>query len=330
MSPRNAAGSCDHASDPSLPTGQPALCRRPLFDWYLFADYSGNPEPKKQQEAIAVWFADRTTLPSPIPGLYTRDDLRRLILRVLCCATSMRKRVIWGLDHQWSWPAQLWRLAGVKVLPWRARLDRLCVPVHGASMPRLDLSVRPAAYAQMFNQFCDPRGRSDQGPFYFKEGNYGGIGKGIPDKFRHFGRRYRVTEQFCGEGFPAAEFGRGRVAGQTLCGLPHLRRLLRACQKMSVHTVCWPFDGLSVLERQYHRAHVGIEIYPRLYDATGWPPLAIPVVNEHHMDAWRSCRFVREQDLQGNLARLLDLSKLPAKARRAARYEGWIAGVLSE
>lgn len=297
------------------------------FDWYLFADYSGDKAARNQKKSIAVWMADQHTAPFPVRGEFTRDLLRGFLVSFLRFATVAGARVIWGVDHQWSWPRQLWRLAGVprRHATWRARLAWLTAPTNG--LPALGSSVQVDAYVEGFNRFCEG-GHADRGPFYRVCGKHPPkIGSQIPARYRHLHRRLRLTEIYCGEGSPATALGdRRAVGGQTVCGLPQINALLADCGRLGLPVACWPFDSPSIQDGAYVGAHVGIEIYPRYYSDTGPIPRAAHA-SQHDRDAWRSCRYFRDQDLSGNLGNLLNLNRLSSAVRRAAAVEGWIAGV---
>jgi hypothetical protein len=97
--------------------------RRPgEFDAFVFADYSGAASESAQRRAIALWQISRGGRPCKVVGPFTRTALREALLATLVTATREGARVLFGIDHQWSWPRDLWTVAGLAGRPWRAAL----------------------------------------------------------------------------------------------------------------------------------------------------------------------------------------------------------------
>jgi hypothetical protein len=119
------------------------------FDVFLFADYSGAASESAQRRSIALWRQERGRGPCKVAGPFTRDALREALLEELVRAARRRRRVLFGLDHQWSWPRDLWRAAGLSGLPWRRRLSRLVA----GDPPRPPLGP-PGVFPAAFNAFA--------------------------------------------------------------------------------------------------------------------------------------------------------------------------------
>jgi hypothetical protein len=94
-------------------------------DTFLFADYSGAASPSAQKRAITLWRLDRGGRPRKVAGPFTRETLREALLGALVAATRAGRRILFGIDHQWSWPCDLWVAAGLAGRPWRSALRAL-------------------------------------------------------------------------------------------------------------------------------------------------------------------------------------------------------------
>jgi hypothetical protein len=283
------------------------------FDTFLFADYSGAGAVASQRAAIALARLDRgRRVPRLIPGPFTRDSLRERLLRELEDATREKRRVLFGVDHQWSWPIDMWRAAGLERLPWRLALEKL---VRGGGGTRLPPLGPPFEYASAFNAAV-------RGDVFHSRVRAVARRYRIPTEERWSGSGIRSTERASRGAKPANRLGgTGAVAGQTLEGLRQLARLVRAADEAVLGVAWWPFeavldDGLS---------HVGCEIYPgackRALRESGvaWRRAGM---NDHEADAAAVCLWAS----RAPLARLLDLSDLPRQVLRRVRLEGWILG----
>jgi hypothetical protein len=111
---------------------------------------------------------------------------------------------------------------------------------------------------------------------------------------------------------PATRLGGvGAVAGQTLCGLAQLHRLLTETRDARIRVLAWPFDALA----DDGEGHVGVEVYPTFCRGPD-------VVKSHDADARACCEWAA----RAPLARVLDLTSASKAVRIAARIEGWILG----
>jgi hypothetical protein len=274
--------------------------RRGEFDTFLFADYSGAASESAQRRSIALWRLDRGARPRKTSGPFTRGALREALLAALVEATREDRRVLFGVDHQWSWPRDLWRAAGLADRPWRVALRSLVVG-EGDRPPLGPARVFPAAFnawagCAIFH--CRVRGLARA--------------YGVPARSRWDGDPVRLAERAMRGAKPATRLGgTGAVAGQTLVGLVELHRLLEGARRLGVPVRAWPMDALA----DDGSAHVGCEIYPSFYR----PP---HVRKTDDADARWTCLWAARADL----ASCLDLRRAPAAVRRAARLEGWILG----
>jgi hypothetical protein len=283
------------------------------FDTFLFADYSGAADPGTQRRSIALWRlddADARSRPGrararlagavKVPGPFTRASLRAAILETLEDATRRGRRVLFGIDHQWSWPLDLWRAAGLDQLPWRRALAAL---VEG-SLERPALGP-PDRFPAAFNAYA---GASI---FHCRVSSLAHR-YGIPTTSAWSGDPVRLTERAMRGAKPATRLGgTGAVAGQTLVGLAELHALLREAAAASLRVLAWPFDALA----DDGVSHVGVEVYPSFCRAKHVP-------KSDDADARACCEWAAAADLE----RALDLRAAPLRVRRVARLEGWILG----
>jgi len=282
----------------------PRPCPRPrhragAFDTFLFADYSGAASLSAQRRAIALWRLDRGRRPRKVPGPFTREALREVLLGLLVEATRSGRRALFGIDHQWSWPRDLWVATGLADRPWREALRAL---VEGGGRPPLGPAhAFPAAFnawagAAIFH--CRVEGLARR--------------YGLPTRSAWAGDPVRLTERALPGTKPATRLGgTGAVAGQTLVGLVELHRLLEDASRLGTPVLAWPMDALA----DDGESHVGCEIYPSFCR-----PAHVPKTDD--ADARWACLWAARADL----AAALDLTRAPTAVRRAARLEGWILG----
>lgn len=270
------------------------------FDVFVFADYSGAAAEAAQRRAIALWRLDRGRRPRKVRGPFTRQDLRQELLEILARETRGNRRVLFGIDHQWSWPFDLWKIAGLHRRRWRSALASL-VEGEGSRPP-----LGPAhAFPSAFNAW------SGEAVFHCR---LKGLARryGLPTASDWNGDAVRLTERAMPGAKPATRLGgTGSVAGQTLTGLAELHHLLLDAETAGIPVVAWPMDALA----DDGRSHVGVEIYPSFCR----PP---HVPKSDDADARAVCTWAARADL----ARALDLTDAPARVRRSARLEGWILG----
>jgi hypothetical protein len=270
------------------------------FDTFLFADYSGAASPSAQRRAIALWRLDRGGRPRKLRGPFTREALRDALRDALVEASREGRRVLFGIDHQWSWPRDLWEAAGLSGRPWRTAL-RALVEGDGDRPPLGPAHVFPAAFnawagAAIFH--CRVKGLARA--------------YGVPTRADWAGDPVRLAERAMPGAKPATRLGgTGAVAGQTLAGLIELHRLLDDATSAGVPVLAWPMDGIA----DDGESHVGAEIYPSFCR-----PARVPKTDD--ADARWACLWASRADL----AAALDLRPAPAPVREAARLEGWILG----
>ena len=286
-----------------------------LFDEYLFADYSGAIAESHQRRAIRLARASRAGPPALVEKRLSRDELAAEFLARLKVASSARRRVCFGQDHQYGIPHALAQELSVDGLPWRDALNALYAGSYGGPA-----FAHPQRFAAAFNSWLLARG---QRPYFYsatKAHTYG-----LPNRDPRDGDDsvYRMTERCrpqSGTGTPKP-FNRvgdnGTVGGQSLVGMSAILDILAVCEREGVRVAVWPFDGLAIADAAYTCAHVMIEPYPSAVRAAA-------VAQDDDSDALASAEHVRELDARGLLGNALDLSGLGPAAAAVVRFEGWI------
>ena len=278
------------------------------FDTFIFADYSGAESAAAQRSAISLFRLDRpSTRPRKVDGPFTRETLRERLVDMLAEASNQGRRVLFGIDHQWSWPLDLLSLARVGNRSWRESLRVLVEGRNG--FPPLG---SPSTFASAFN-------RSAGVSVFHSRVNGLAAKYGIPTRSAWRGNPIRLTESLMAGAKPSNRLGgTGAVAGQTIMGLIELHQLFTELTRRNVPAIAWPFDSLH----DDGRSHVGCEIYPgfckrelgnRLIRKADW--------RDHDFDAAAVCRWAATSDL----AVLLDLRSQSDRANARAAG-GWILG----
>lgn len=282
------------------------------FDTFLFADYSGARDERAQEAAIALWRQNAgTTFPRRLLGPFTREALRDRIVDELRQATQENRRVLFGIDHQWSWPYDMWQVAGIDTdLSWRDALTKLCF-----GSERLPPLGAPHEFAAAFNR------ASGTQVFYSNVRRFAAR-YGIPTRPRWNGQAQRLTETVMRGAKPANRLGgTGAVGGQTMEGLRQLKLLIADAQRLQLPLKVWPFDTLS----DAPPFHIGAEIYPghcKRWLRSHGVSVARPGMSGHDIDAASVCLWAQRAPLR----ELLDLSHVPAQVRGLVLREGWILG----
>ena len=287
------------------------------FDTVLFADYSGCEKEAAQRGCIflarAEWQPSRRRFGPPrlVGAGHTRTGLEETVLQELWRAHRDGRRVLFGFDHQYAFPARFWDLlaaaAGMPATSWRGQLELLATGSAALGLPPIteESAGSARAWARRTNEWATSRwGR----PLFWGPNS----SQPTDPRFRYVEAGFgplREVERRCGGMKPIFKIGgKGTVGLQSLSGMPHLRSLLR--QAASVHA--WPFDGWGCPDG----AHVLAEIYPTLYNDGE---------RSHHRDALEAVRWAAAQDRAGRLDRYLRRPAEGLLAQMGSR-EGWVLG----
>lgn len=280
---------------------------RATFDCYAFADYRGD---KNDAGGVVLAVAMGTGAVELIEGVSSRARLAEFLPKLLSVATKRRLRVLFGQDHQYGIPAALLAELGLGSGDWRTRMQRLFVDgVFG----RHAVAGHAGAFAGAVNTSLEQRGSL---PYFWSATN--GARYGLPSKNprpKNDASQRRLCEERGGLRFGFSRLGDpGSVGGQTIVGLARVLAMLQENANIQV----WPFDGLSLCE--LCRGHVALEIYPSAVRAR-------EVAQSDENDATACVTWAQRHDLQGTLARQIDLTSLSDEEQARARIEGWIAGI---
>ena len=115
-----------------------------MFDTYLFFDYSGSGEHEDACDGIVGFRSSGSALPEQVRERFSRRSLVEFVRREIDRADRDGRRVVFGFDHQYSWPIQMWKLVGLDAKSWRDALRSLVegVSVGGRHLPPLDIPRR--------------------------------------------------------------------------------------------------------------------------------------------------------------------------------------------
>jgi len=288
----------------------------PRFDQYLFADYVGSGGHDKSARGLRLVGATATgqlrELRSANGRHWSRASLYEFVCQKLDLASKQGKRVVFGFDHQYSWPLEMLRLASLDIATeWRELIASLVNGDSNIGRPAFD---SPRQYAKAFNAWC-------RRPVFYSKIRQNSNLYEIPNTGTAM---YRATEEYAkrsgGRPAPANGVGGngdGAVGGQTLCGLQFLSKFIARNDVRA-----WPFDGLDL--SSYKDGHLLVELYP-----TGLRPRSIR--QSDLADAACACETLRFADRAGRLDDFLRVPRavVETAADRVAK-EGWIAGVGDE
>ncbi|MBZ0111816.1 MAG: hypothetical protein K8J08_05105, partial [Thermoanaerobaculia bacterium] len=279
------------------------------FFHYLFADYSGAAEHSHNSSGIELIHGQAEGAWKQDTRRFSRDKLHQTISGHLESRDPAIDRTAFGFDHQFSWPEEMWNIAGISG-QWRSRLHQLVSGDPETQRPALDI---PRRFCRSFNSWVG----SDVFSSPTKSEAYG-IPRSGPKQHLRLTESTSVGFPTGGQPKPANVVGgqgAGAVGGQTLCGLYFLEQLASA---QDLKVAFWPFDGIDLDGPEYEGRHVGFEIYP-----DGVRPRGLPKSDLN--DALSAALWMAEMDRRGDLASVLTAS-MPEDQLSRVLVEGWIAG----
>ncbi len=258
----------------------------PAFARYIGIDYSGAETPNSSLKGLRVYQADRAS---------TLEEV----------APPPSPRRYWTRRGIAEWLAACLR----EDVPTLVGID------HGFSFPLRYFEVHHLAPDwPTFLEDFQRHWPTDEDNLYVDFVRDGLHGKGA-DRIGS-ARWRRLTEERAGSAKSVFHFDvPGSVAKSTHAGIPWLLYLRR---QLGERVHFWPFDGWQIPEG---RSAV-VEVYPALwkhaYAVNG------RTVDQH--DAYSAAAWLRQADLDGQLARFLN-PELTGSQRTVAGVEGWILGV---
>jgi metallothiol transferase len=276
---------------------------KPVFDLYAFADYSGAESLAAQRKHIVLAAGDGQELHL---HHHTRESLYTALCDLLLQAHREGKRVLFGVDHSYSFPSGFYEaVTGRQQTSWDDLLDLL--PPH--AKPR---EWAAAINALLVEKMDLPLGSA--GPFWganFKP-------QERDPKFPHHEVNLperRLVELRDRRLKPIYKLGgAGSVGLQSLFGIPQLARLRRFCREHDIPLHAWPFDGWELPAN----GHVLAEVYPTLYNHG---------TRTDENDAAACVTHLAACDAQAKLLPLFQ-PELPPADRARAQLEGWVLGIM--
>lgn len=328
-----------------------------MFDWFAFADYSGARDAAAQRKAIA-WAVDQRGGQglSVTQGL-TRQSLLLETLALLQEAENLGKRVLFGFDHNYGFPAGFYEaLWGVAPDSWEQVIEDYYKSVEhfagwkiegkdaaenptgealpgtavrgrgGANLMRLEQWL-PREWARAANAQISCQLDLKQGPFWgsrFGPKPEAGMFRSfdLPDGGSFMLHDRRLVEMRYRRLKPGYQVGGiGSVGQQTLYGILYLRELLRLCREEGMAVHVWPQHGARIPET----GHVAVEVYPTL-------SLQLEGIRGPRTDAGDAAacvRWLERLDREGSLQKLAAMPFGKTEWARA-RLEGWVLGIPPE
>jgi hypothetical protein len=258
----------------------------PAFTRYIGIDYSGAATPNSSLKGLRVYLADRALPPE----------------EVLPPASPRKYWTRRGIAE--------WLVARLSEdVPTLVGID------HGFSFPLRYFEVHKLPHD--WPTFLDDFQRhwpTDEENTYVDFVRDGSSGKGV-DRAGN-ARWRRLTEERAGSAKSVFHFDvPGSVAKSTHAGIPWLLYMRR---QLGDRVHFWPFDGWQI---PAGRSAV-VEIYPALWKHA----FAANGRSADQHDAYSAAAWLRQADLDGQLARFLNPDLTPPQ-RTVIGVEGWILGV---
>ncbi len=295
----------------------------PIFDAYIFVDWSAAAEPILGHHGIWIaegsWNDQHLIVETPVNPA-TRDQATRHLVQRITNLLSKKKCILFGADFAYSYPA--WFFTAQNLLPnrqalWAALVQRIeDNPNNNANnrftvAGQLNLAMGLAWYWGVPNGY-----QGDQPPAHQPDLPPGGVQyRWVENHLRGQDLHPHSVRQL---------YGNGSVGSQSLMGIPRLHQLQA---EFGSRFQTWPFDTAwaQAFANMLRPTVVNCEIWPR----------TIPVQKYHAVpDAAEMLSYVvwaAQQDADGNLMGWLDvphrLPNVPAEDLAIAQAtEGWILG----
>ncbi|HEX7065464.1 MAG TPA: hypothetical protein VF199_10410 [Bacillales bacterium] len=278
-----------------------------MFDLYAFADYSGSLREVEQRKRIALSVIRKVDRAGESPETrvgFTRKTLLLTFRQMLQQATECGERVVFGFDHNYSFPIGFYEaVTGHPWTNWRQVL-RLLAEGKVAEDPRGWARMANLKVARRFELETD-------GPFW---GPHFEPRKKPDFPYEEILRERRLVEERCPRMKTVFQLGgAGSVGLQSLFGMFYLHQLLLFCDEAGIQLHCWPFDGMEIPSK----GHVLVEMYPTLFNQGQ---------RTDQKDAEECAVWLAEQDKLGCLQNWLEPDLDHLEKERVA-LEGWALGV---
>lgn len=298
------------------------MARKPLFDDYIFVDFSAASAPKLAKDSI--WLAHGSGAGGrlrvrDLQNISTRRALEAELRGRLAELVAAGRRVLIGFDFPYAYPegtATALRLDADPRGDWHAVWTALAGRIEDDARNRNNrfavASALNAAAGHGHGPFwgCPPKQRTPHLRSTRKPA--GACWRYVEQRLHSIGRRPQESFKL---------LGAGSVGSQTMLGIPILLRLYHDASLAAV-SLTWPFEWTDASTRSNDRR-------PLVVHAEIWPG-AIALDGSLHAvrDAAQLLTLLRwaaKCDRQGDLAVALNA---PLHGRPAVRREeGWILGV---
>lgn len=304
----------------------------PLFDAFIFVDWSaaGRAHPQARSPN-ALWVGE--TSPERVEESETYHRTRQAavnhIIDRLFHHASLEHRVLVGFDFSFGYPKGFAGALSLRQdgLPWRAIWDEISKRIHDSDQNH---NNRFSAAAEL-NRIVSGGGR---GPFWGcppaqVTEHLGTHSPGFPFPAANGTRLERLRA--CEQVLPGVQeawglYGVGRVGGQTLTGIPRVRRL-RFETRLEAFSRVWPFEtGFTSRPTPAHGPYIlYAEIWPGVVEGRV-RQTTLPVRDQAQVRAL--CQWARHLDALDEFGALFETP--PGlefdQVRVCVQAEGWILG----
>ncbi len=279
------------------------------FDILAFADYSGSASLSMQKRHIFLATAKKSHDAIKITGGYTRGSLRKIIERILHGADRKNRRVLFGFDHNYSFPDGFIQcLCKSDHISWRRFIRR----IYLNQKPFSDLGQDPRNWATRTNHWFTEKYNISPGPFWGP--HFVPLRKPAQIfELLPFSEKRMIEQKLPRMKSIFQLGGAGSVGLQSLYGLSHLANIVSFCESNRIALHCWPYDGIHIPDE----AHVMIEVYPGFYNDG-------PKSDQN--DACSTANYFLKRMQAGNLSELFHVRGKINFINRMMR-EGWVPGI---
>jgi precorrin-8X/cobalt-precorrin-8 methylmutase len=251
----------------------------PLFDFYIFVDWSGSSS-RTGLRKDSIWIAFGATH-DPAPKTlspFSRTEATTFIRQLLGEQLSRGHRTLIGFDFAYGFPRdfaaalQAATAGSDESVPWMALWDFLRREIEDDQGTLAD--QKPSNRSNRFEvanriNALLSEGSNSRGPFWsVDEAPYPYLPRTRPKQPFETAQGFliqplRFTDIRAKSGTPFRAFGTASVGGQTLTGIPKLYEL-RFAPELVAHSVVWPFETAWATSANWlsDTSIVHAEIYP--------------------------------------------------------------------
>jgi len=281
----------------------------PYFNQYAGLDYSGARSRAAQRRHIVLALAANTSGRIRVITGKDRNEMRIYLLHLFRRASRLNRRVLLGIDHNFSFPQGFYEmLTGHPLDDWRQWLDLIKKGPLSLSAARED----PRTWAELINEIVKTRLAADSGPFWGP--GFSVLKHPAADHSRPLLREKRLIEELIPRTQSVFKLGgAGAVGLQSLYGIHQLALLNEELQGDGIELFFWPFDGFIPPSDR----HVVLELYPGIINKG---------TKSDRNDTVACVRWLKDADSKGDLSGYFH-HPVPDHMYGRIREEGWIPGI---